>query len=100
MNDAPTDFGLLAFIAVLVLYFRLFVRVLKRLPKIQPVVGEQLRWMTIGVGGAMVAALVQGMVDSSFLEQDLAFCFWILVIVLLLIRAKAGLAWHEARKTT
>ncbi len=91
-------FGLLAFIAVLVLYFWLFVRVLKRLPKFQPAVGEQLRWMTIGVGGAMVAAFVQGMVDSSFLEQDLAFCFWILVVVLLLIRAKAGLAWRETRK--
>jgi len=91
-------FGLLAFVAMLVLYFRLFTRLLKHLPTLNPAVGEQLRWMTIGVGGAMVAALVQGMVDSSFLEQDLAFCFWILVVVLLLVRTKAALAWNETKK--
>jgi putative inorganic carbon (HCO3(-)) transporter len=91
-------FALLAFIAVLVLFYRLFIRLLPRLRALQPEVGEQARWMTIGVGGAMLAALVQGMVDSSFLEQDLAFCFWILVVALLLIRRKAGITWRDDRK--
>ena len=49
----------------------------------------------------MVAALVQGQVDSSFLEQDLAFCFWMLVGALLLLRFLSGTPWrgslHEKR---
>ncbi len=53
-----------------------------------------LQWMTIGVGAAMLAALIQGQVDSSFLEQDLAFCFWMLVTALLLLRVLSGTPWR------
>ncbi len=43
----------------------------------------------------MLATLVQGMVDSAFLEQDLAFCFWMLVAALLLLRLLSGTTWRN-----
>ncbi len=92
-------FGLLAFIAVLAVFYRLFARILTRARMLLPTQGEQVRWMTLGVGGAMLAALVQGMGDSSFLEQDLAFCFWILVLALLLLRWLTGTHWRKRGKT-
>ena len=88
-------FGLLAFIAVLVLFFWLFSRIIRRLDANAYKGSEYLRWMTIGVGAAMFAALVQGQVDSAFLEQDLSFCFWILVTVLLLLRVYSETAWRS-----
>jgi putative inorganic carbon (hco3(-)) transporter len=90
-------FGLLAFVAILVLFFQLFVRVLKHLSVATIENGEQLRWMTIGVGAGMLAAVVQGMIDSAFLEQDLAFCFWMLVAALLLLRVQSGIPWKRVR---
>ncbi len=87
-------FGLLAFIAVLVLFFWLFSRILRRLDANPYKGSEYLRWMTIGVGAAMFAALVQGQVDSAFLEQDLSFCFWILVTALLLLRIHSETSWR------
>jgi len=53
-----------------------------------------MRWMTIGVGAAMLAALIQGQVDSSLLVQDLSFCFWMLVTSLLLLRVLTGTPWR------
>lgn len=88
-------FGLLAFVAVLILFFWLFARVLSYVTR-HPIEGnEQLRWLTVGVGAGMLAAIIQGMADSAFLEQDLAFCFWMLVTALLLIRVRAGMPWWE-----
>lgn len=89
-------FGLLAFLAVLVLFYRLFARVLVGLSKASFEGREHVRWMTVGVGAAMAAALVQGLGDSSFLEQDLAFCFWILVTALLLLRVFADVPWWNS----
>jgi putative inorganic carbon (hco3(-)) transporter len=43
----------------------------------------------------MLAAMVQGMIDSAFLEQDLAFCFWMLVAALLLLRVQVGMLWKR-----
>ncbi len=90
-------FGVLAFLTLLVLFFWLFARVLWRLGK-NAFVGkeeaEKLRWLVLGVGGAMLAALVQGQVDSAFLEQDLAFCFWTMIAVLLLLRVQAQVRWR------
>ena len=59
----------------------------------RPPACEVLRWLLVGIGAAMLAALVQGQVDSAFLEQDLAFCFWILVGALLLVRVIVGMPW-------
>ena len=87
-------FGLLAFIAVLLLFFWQFSRILSHLRSAGFKDSPHLQWMTIGVGAAMLAALVQGMVDSSFLEQDLAFCFWMLVAALLLLRYLSGTPWR------
>jgi O-antigen ligase len=95
-------FGLLAFIAILALFFWLFRRVLLHLRSQNNAVNQQFEWITVGVGAAMLAAMVQGMVDSAFLEQDLAYCFWILVGLLLVMRFMSRTTWrgrlqpHEA----
>jgi O-antigen ligase len=88
-------FGVLAFAVVLLLFFWLFARILKHLRARGTRKNIHLQWMTIGVGAAMLAAMVQGQVDSAFLEQDLAFCFWILVLALLLLRILSGTSWRE-----
>ncbi len=86
-------FGLLAFVAVIVLFFWLLSRILRQLATRTLRENESLRWIAVGVGAAMLAALVQGMVDSAFLEQDLAFCFWILIAALLLLRIYTNTTW-------
>lgn len=88
-------FGLLAFVSVLILFYWLFARILMHVHSNKVRGKWRLRWMTIGVGAAMLAALVQGQVDSAFLEQDLAFCFWILVAALLLLRVLSKTSWRE-----
>jgi O-antigen ligase len=88
-------FGLLAFVAVLILFFWLFARVLSYVTRHQFEGNEQLRWLTVGAGAGMLAAIIQGMGDSAFLEQDLSFCFWMLVTALLLIRVYLGIPWRE-----
>ena len=87
-------FGLLAFIAVLVLFFWLFGRILLFLHKRRTERDAAMWWMTIGVGTAMLAGVIQGQVDSSFLAQDLSFCFWMLVTALLLLRVITGTPWR------
>ena len=87
-------FGLLAFVGVLVLFFWLFARILMSLRGAKAGGDLYLRWMTLGVGAAMLAALVQGMVDSAFLAQDLSFCFWMLVTALLALRVLTGTPWR------
>lgn len=89
-------FGLLAFIVMLILFYWLFARILRqlRLHAKKLAHAEDLRWMLVGVGAAMMAALIQGQVDSSFLEQDLAFCFWTLVLALLLLRMLSATPWR------
>jgi len=85
-------FGLLAFMAIIILFYALFAQIMRQLARVEG--GEQLRWMAIGVGAAMLTALVQGQVDSAFLEQDLAFCFWTLVAALLILRQLSDVAWQ------
>lgn len=87
-------FGVLAFVAVVVLFFWLFRRILLHLRSLSNGDLQPLQWITIGAGAAMVAAMVQGMVDSAFLEQDLAYCFWILVGLLLIIRSMSHTPWR------
>ena len=87
-------FGLLAFISVLALFFWLFVRILINLRNKKTGRDTAMWWMTIGVGAAMIAGVIQGQVDSSFLAQDLSFCFWMLVTSLLLLRVIAGTPWR------
>ncbi len=87
--------GLLAFIALLVLFFWLFVRILRHLRARETPENLPLQWMTVGVGAAMLAAMVQGLGDSAFLEQDLAFCFWMLVVALLILRTLSQTPWRR-----
>lgn len=91
-------FGLLAFVAVLALLAWLFARILKTLQTIGGETRDHLRWMTIGVGAAILAGMIQGQVDSSFLAQDMAFCFWTLVAALLLLRVLSGTSWRNIPK--
>jgi O-antigen ligase len=86
-------FGLLGFIAVLVLFYQLFAGMFLYLHKEHPLDFEHIRWMVVGVGAAMLAALVQGQIDSAFLEQDLSFCFWTLIAAILLLRVLVGKPW-------
>src|SRR5947209_14857146 len=53
-------FGLLAFAAILVLFFWLFGRILSHLRSHETHENLPFQWMTIGVGAAMLAAMVQG----------------------------------------
>jgi putative inorganic carbon (hco3(-)) transporter len=94
-------FGILAFVGALVLFYWLFVRILGRLsaPGNQEK-EQQMHWMVLGIGAAIGAALVQGQVDSTFLEQDLAFCFWTLIAALLVVRMLAQTGWRERRVGT
>ena len=87
-------FGFLGFIAVLALFFWLFTRIFLSLRIAKTESDPYMWWMTIGVGAAMVAAIVQGLVDSSFLVPDLSFCFWMLVTALLLLRVLTGTPWR------
>ena len=87
-------FGLLAFATLLGLFSWLFVRILAYLRAREDEGNLHLQWMTIGVGAAMLAAFLHGQVDSSFLEQDLAFCFWTLVAALLLLRMLSETPWR------
>ncbi len=87
-------FGLLAFVAILVLFFTLFARIVKTVRQSTGADVVSLEWLVLGVGGAMLAALCQGLIDSSFLEQDLAFCFWGLLALLLILRVFTGTSWR------
>ncbi|HET8846965.1 MAG TPA: O-antigen ligase family protein, partial [Ktedonobacteraceae bacterium] len=88
-------FGLLAFLAVLALFYWLFVRIVKTLRTSTRSEVTSLEWVVLGIGGAMTAALFQGLIDSSFLEQDLAFCFWMLIVALLILRVLTGTSWRR-----
>jgi O-antigen ligase len=87
-------FGLLAFVAFLVLFYWLFATILRYLSQQQREDCEHWRWMTVGAAACMLAAIIQGLVDSSFLEPDLSFCFWLLVATLLIIRLQIGMPWQ------
>lgn len=87
-------FGLLAFVTLLALFFWLFARILAHLRATEVENNLHLQWITIGVGAAILAAFLHGQVDSSFLEQDLSFCFWTLVAVLLLLRMLSETPWR------
>ena len=93
-------FGLMAFVAVLALFAWLFSRILKTLRSVGGEMRDHLRWMTVGVGAALLAGVIQGQVDSSFLAQDMAFCFWTLVGALLLLRVLAGTSWRKMQAKT
>ncbi len=88
-------FGLLAFAAILVLFYWLFARILRTVRNATGSEVARLEWVVVGVGGAMLAALCQGLIDSAFLEQDLAFCFWMLVAALLILRVLSGTGWRQ-----
>lgn len=91
-------FALLAFVAVLALFYWLFARIVKTVRHSSHEEIASLEWMVLGVGGAMLAAICQGLVDSSFLEQDLAFCFWTLVAALLILRVFTRTTWRRELK--
>lgn len=88
-------FGLLAFVAILILFFKLFARIMKTVRQSARAEVASLEWLVLGTGGALLAALCQGLVDSSFLEQDLAFCFWGVLAFLLILRVFSGTSWRE-----
>ncbi len=91
-------FGLLAFVALLALFFWLFARILKAVRANGGAGQHDFEWMVIGTGAAMLAGLIQGQVDNAFLAQDMAFCFWTLVAAMLLLRMLTGTPWRGRAK--
>lgn len=87
-------FGVLAFAALLALFYWLFARIVLYLHTHDVGDNEQLRWMVVGVGAALLAGMVQGQIDSAFLEQDLSFCFWTLFAALLVLRMLTHTPWR------
>jgi O-antigen ligase len=87
-------FGLLAFVAVLALLARLFARILRTVRAMGKAAQPDVEWLTVGAGAALLAGLIQGQVDSAFLAQDMAFCFWMLVTALLLLRMLTRTPWR------
>jgi hypothetical protein len=88
-------FGVLAFAALLGLFYWLFARIIRHLRTYDEADKEQLRCMVVGVGAALLAAMAQGQIDSAFLEQDLAFCFWTLLAALLILRVLSRTSWRN-----
>jgi putative inorganic carbon (hco3(-)) transporter len=86
-------FGLLAFLTVMMLFYWTFVRLLQYLATVRPPGYEILRWIVVSVGASMLAMLLHGLDDNTFLAQDVSFCFWILVLALLCVRAFVGMPW-------
>jgi putative inorganic carbon (HCO3(-)) transporter len=96
-------FGVLAFAALLALFYWLFARILQNLQHLDTydeADKEQLRCMVVGVGAALLAAMAQGQIDSAFLEQDLAFFFWTLLAALLILRVLSHTPWRKTAETT
>lgn len=87
-------FGLLAFVAMLGLFYWLFARIMRTVRRVRSAEVAGLEWVVLGVGSALLAALGQGLIDSAFLEQDLAFCFWMLVASLLILRTLTATPWR------
>lgn len=88
-------FGLLAFIPILVLFFWIFATLLRYLSPQLHEDFEQWRWIIVATAASMLAAIIQGMVDSAFLAQDLSFCFWLLIALLLVTRSQIGMPWQR-----
>jgi O-antigen ligase len=91
-------FGLLAFVAILILFFWLFARLYRTVRTTTNPQISALEWLILGLGGAMFTAMCQGLVDSAFLEQDLAFCFWTLIVALLVLRILTETEWRSRRQ--
>jgi putative inorganic carbon (HCO3(-)) transporter len=87
-------FGLLAYVATIVLFYWQFVRIVKRILSGLVERSGLLLWLLIGIGTAFLASLVQGQVDSAILAEDFAFCFWSLVGVLMLLRYFTKTPWR------
>jgi putative inorganic carbon (hco3(-)) transporter len=88
-------FGLLAFLAILALFYWLFARIMRTVRQSSQPEIISLEWIVLGVGGAMLAVLCQGLVDNSFLEQDLAFCFWTLIGTLFILCILTETSWRK-----
>jgi putative inorganic carbon (HCO3(-)) transporter len=87
-------FGLLAYVATIVLFYWQFARIVKRILSGLVEKSGLLLWLLIGAGTAFLAALVQGQVDSAILAQDFGFCFWALVGMLMLLRYLTKTPWR------
>ncbi len=87
-------FGLLAYVATIVLFYWQLARIFKRILSGLSEKKGLLLWLLIGIGTAFLASLVQGQVDSAILAEDFGFCFWALVGILLLLRYLTQTPWR------
>lgn len=88
-------FGLLAYLAAIILFFWTFVRIVMRMRAVSFAGNDALLWwMLIGAGTAFLAGLVQGQFDSAFLKEDTSYFFWALVAALLWLRSYTATPWR------
>ena len=71
-------FGLIALLLVLILFWNIWKHARYR-------ANGELDPYTFGVGGAMLASLVHGLVDHSYFLPELAAMFWVLVAAVVLL---------------
>ena len=71
-------FGLIALLLVIILFWNIWKRARFR-------ANGELDPYTFGVGGAMLATLVHGLVDHSYFLPELAAVFWMLVAAVVLL---------------
>lgn len=67
--------GLLSFVWLQIAFWR------KALPSLSPRAGARRDLFVVGASGAMVAALLHGLVDQSYFLPDLALIFWALCML-------------------
>jgi len=74
-------FGVLAWLAILVLFTGSWIYMYRAIS--HRVDLQVLSWILLAIGGAMLAAMIQGLGGSAFFEPDLSFCFWLLIAAML-----------------
>ncbi len=83
-----TPFGLLAVGWMIARFYRGAFGMLQAVPR------GTTRALVLGAAASMTAALVHGLVDTFYFWPDIAYCFWLLLV---LLGALAARHQHEAR---
>jgi len=94
LRDFPLlgPLSLLASAALLLLFFWTFARVLVHLSSSED--RAYMRWITIGLGGALAVTALQALIDGMALAQSTWYLYWIFLGTLLLLRRLTNATWR------
>jgi hypothetical protein len=94
LRDFPLlgPLGLLAGAVLLLLFFWTFARVLVHLSTSED--RAYMRWITIGLGGALAITAIQALLDGMVLAQSTWYLYWVFLGTLLLLRCLTNAAWR------